>query len=63
MVASDQRTTTAWVEGFSEAATFDLMSERQQGASEVTVWQRALQARATTHPEAYGRTGLRVGRT
>jgi len=52
VVASDQGTTIAWVEGFSEDATFELRSERQQGASVVKIWQRALQARATAHAGA-----------
>lgn len=52
VVASDQVTTVAWAEGLSEDATLELRPERQQEASEVAVWQRALQAGTTTHAEA-----------
>lgn len=54
VVASDQVATVAWAEGLSEDATLELRSKRQQGASEVAVWQRALQARTTAHAEALG---------
>lgn len=54
VMASDQVTIIAWVaqEGFLEDATFKLRSERQQGVSDVKIWQRTLQARATAHAEA-----------